>query len=389
MKYAYQYAVTDGHLIAVVDTLRCLIDTGAPTSVSDTTPFKFAGRSHPVEHSYMGVSCESLSADVGAHIDALVGADILNQYDMLIDPSASTITLSDEPQSLEGETIALDEFMGIPIIQASVADQSIRMFFDTGAKLSYLDPDIIRAFPDAGPEQDFYPGVGKFRTQTFTVPISVGTEEIFLRVGVLPQLLQMTLMMADTSGILGSAILGNHIVCFAPRRQSMILKKWETLSPNQSLHLTAKSGRQVTLMLWVKKAMWISRSNMRILRIINEERGQHMKSDMILLLLFTLAAVCLSACATTSGVMEAEGGTYIISARAAPARGGTAGANAIAYEEAQKFCAAKGARAIVIDARERDVYQSSAGASWSAYGGSAGGGTFAAGNANLRFKCEK
>lgn len=228
MKYAYQYAVTDGHLIAVVDKLCCLIDTGAPTSVSDTTPFKFAGRSHPVEHSYMGVSCESLSADVGAHIDALVGADILNQYDMLIDPSASTITLSDEPQSLEGETIALDEFMGIPIIQASVADQSIRMFFDTGAKLSYLDPDMSRAFPDAGPEQDFYPGVGKFRTQTFTVPISVGTEEIFLRVGVLPQLLQMTLMMADTSGILGTAILENHIVCFAPRRQSMILKKWET-----------------------------------------------------------------------------------------------------------------------------------------------------------------
>lgn len=102
-----------------------------------------------------------------------------------------------------------------------------------------------------------------------------------------------------------------------------------------------------------------------------------------------VAILSLSACATTSGVMEAEGGTYLISARAAPARGGTAGANAIAYEEAQKFCAAKGARAIVVDAKERDVYQSSAGASWGPSGGSAGGGTFAAGSANLRFKCEK
>ena len=102
-----------------------------------------------------------------------------------------------------------------------------------------------------------------------------------------------------------------------------------------------------------------------------------------------LGALLLTSCATTSGVMEAEGGTYIISARAAPARGGTAGANALAYEEAQKFCAGKGGRAIVVDAKERDVYQSSAAASWSASGGSAGGGTFAAGNANLRFKCEK
>jgi nitrous oxide reductase accessory protein NosL len=104
--------------------------------------------------------------------------------------------------------------------------------------------------------------------------------------------------------------------------------------------------------------------------------------------IIAIVALSLTACATTSGVMEAEGGTYIISARAAPARGGTAGANAIAYEEAQKFCAAKGGRAIVVDARERDVYQSSAGASWSAYGGSAGGGTFAAGTVNLRFRCE-
>jgi hypothetical protein len=87
--------------------------------------------------------------------------------------------------------------------------------------------------------------------------------------------------------------------------------------------------------------------------------------------------------------MEAEGGTYIISARAAPIRGGSAGANAVAYEEAQKFCAAKGCRAVVVDARERDVYQSAAGASWNTYGGSAGGGTFAAGSVILRFKCEK
>lgn len=114
-----------------------------------------------------------------------------------------------------------------------------------------------------------------------------------------------------------------------------------------------------------------------------------MKRVMILFPVCALAAMCLSSCATTSGVMEAEGGTYIISARAAPIRGGTAGANAVAYEEAQKFCAAKGARAVVISAQERDVYQSATGASWNSYGGGAGGGTFAAGNANLHFRCEK
>jgi hypothetical protein len=101
----------------------------------------------------------------------------------------------------------------------------------------------------------------------------------------------------------------------------------------------------------------------------------------------TVTSAVLAGCAWTSGVMEAEGGTYLISGSAAPARGGTAGANAVAYEEAQKFCAAKGGRAVVIVAKERDAYQSAAGASWGPSGGSAAGGTFAAGRAMLHFRC--
>ena len=91
----------------------------------------------------------------------------------------------------------------------------------------------------------------------------------------------------------------------------------------------------------------------------------------------------LSGCATTSGVMAAQDGTYLISAQAAPARGGAAGAEGVAYSDAQKFCEAKGAHAVVLTAKDRDVYQGSFGASREF----AGGGIFAAGNATLHFKC--
>jgi hypothetical protein len=98
-----------------------------------------------------------------------------------------------------------------------------------------------------------------------------------------------------------------------------------------------------------------------------------------------LGALALFGCAITSGVMDAGDGTYLISAHAAPVRGGATGANSIAYQDAQKFCAQKGVglHAIVIDASERDVYQGSVGGS----GGSFSGGVFAAGNSNLRFRC--
>ena len=97
----------------------------------------------------------------------------------------------------------------------------------------------------------------------------------------------------------------------------------------------------------------------------------------------------LSACAMTSDVMDMGGGVYTISGRASPIRGGATGATQVAYSDANKFCAKKQPRthAVLIDQKDRDIYQSSVGGSWNNSGGSFGGGTFAAGSANLRFRC--
>ncbi len=108
--------------------------------------------------------------------------------------------------------------------------------------------------------------------------------------------------------------------------------------------------------------------------------------------IYTLAAIAafgasVSGCAITSDVMDTGNGTYMISAHAAPIRGGATGANEVAYKDANKFCEAKGGHAIVLDANSRDVYQSSFGGSFNRQGGSFGGGTFAAGNTDLHFRC--
>lgn len=104
---------------------------------------------------------------------------------------------------------------------------------------------------------------------------------------------------------------------------------------------------------------------------------------MIRELILSVAIAGLAGCAMTSGVMPSENGTYLISAHAAPARRGAAGAEGVAYSDAQKFCAANGANAVVVTTGDRDVYQGAFGASRDF----ASGGTFAAGNAMMRFKC--
>jgi len=225
MMYTYKYDLVSGHIIAVADQLRLLIDTGAPSSVGDPSPILFAGNSYPMQKNYMGISPESLSKSVGTRVNALIGADILNQYDILIDPIAHTFNMTEDELPLAGASLGLDSFMGIPIIEAGVGQDKVRMFFDTGAKLSYLDPDRTHSFQSVGTETDFYPGVGEFRTNAYDIPMVLATESIVLRVGNLPELLQMTLMMADTNGILGTAILRTHTVTFAPRRRVMTLQR--------------------------------------------------------------------------------------------------------------------------------------------------------------------
>ncbi|MGZ5922084.1 MAG: hypothetical protein ACXWLT_09985, partial [Rhizomicrobium sp.] len=60
-----------------------------------------------------------------------------------------------------------------------------------------------------------------------------------------------------------------------------------------------------------------------------------------------LAALAIAGCATASDVMDTGNGTYMISAHAAPVRGGAAGANEVAYKDANKFCVGKGGHAVV------------------------------------------
>ena len=118
------------------------------------------------------------------------------------------------------------------------------------------------------------------------------------------------------------------------------------------------------------------------------------------MLVFVLPLV-MTACAMASDVMDTGNGTYMISAHAAPVRGGAAGANQVAYADANAFCQKQGTHAVVLAADSRDVYQSSFASSYQGgfgfSGGSGGGfahgsafgGAFAAGNADLHFRCDK
>lgn len=225
MKHEYRYESVDGHIIALVDGLRVLIDTGAPSTVAESSPLVMAGRSFPTQRSYLGVTPPSLSASVGCSFHALVGADVLNQHDLHLDPGTQTLTMTEDELPLAGKTLPLASFMGIPIVEGKIGQDEVKMFFDTGAKLSYLHSERTAALPSVGMEGDFYPMFGEFITSVYDVAIDLAGEVIPVRVGTLPQRLQTTLMMAGTDGILGTVLLLTHKVTFAPRRELMAIER--------------------------------------------------------------------------------------------------------------------------------------------------------------------
>ncbi len=229
MDYTFKYELVDGHIIVNDGPSRLLIDTGSPITVSDRAKISFCGRSFQTVTCFAGTSLAQLSKWVGTPVDLLVGVDILNNFDMQINPANETLLVSDEPLLLSGERLTLEELAGIPIIKGIIGTAEVLMYFDTGAKLSYFTPEVTGNLHSVGTAEDFYPGFGPFRTPLFDVQIALGAELILIRAGNLPTQLQTMLRAATADGILGSAVMRSHEVLFAPRRKSLSLQRLTTL----------------------------------------------------------------------------------------------------------------------------------------------------------------
>ncbi len=213
----------DGHLFVELDENLWLFDSGAPTSFGAGTSIEIAGEQFRVAKSYFGLSEATLSSFVGVPCAGLLGADVLGHFDHLLDAAGGTLTISKTELQHGGQAVRLSEFMGIPMLKAQIADAEYRMFFDTGAQISYFQESLISQFPPAGTITDFYLGIGQFESETYHVPLTLSSIAFTVRCGTLPGLLGMTLAMAGTQGLIGNEILLNRTVGFFPRRSALYM----------------------------------------------------------------------------------------------------------------------------------------------------------------------
>jgi hypothetical protein len=212
------------HLFIEIDHNLYLLDTGAPSSFSNQSEITIEDMSFNLSPEYMGLNTEKLTNLVNVNISGLLGADVLNNFDYIIDVGSSELKISKDEISFNGNEIDLTFFMGIPKIEVSILDKSFQMFLDTGAQISYLQDDLLKDFEKIDTLKDFYPGFGEFETDVYQVETKINGKVFKIKYGQLPDLLGLSLGMGSATGIIGNEILQNQVVGYFPRRKKLVTR---------------------------------------------------------------------------------------------------------------------------------------------------------------------
>ncbi len=224
----YPLRTINNHSFLELDGALWLLDTGAPQSFGRKPHLTLAGESFHIAEDYMGFTADTLSNFVSVSCHGLIGADVLNSFDMILDQLGETIQISTDELELHGTCLPLplEFFLGIPIVTIQIGSRNYRMFFDTGAQISYFQHESLTSYPQMDSLEDFYSGFGQFTTPIHSVPIVLGNSNHTLRFGQLPQLLAATLSLANTHGIVGNELVMGRKIGYFPRRGMLIIGEY-------------------------------------------------------------------------------------------------------------------------------------------------------------------
>ncbi len=221
----YPLNLHDNHLIVDITGRQVLLDTGTPISIG-REPMTLLGSTHNLQASLMGLSVNTIAKYIGRPIDCIMGTDILQNLYFTIDYAQRFVTFFAQTPPNQGRPFPLDTVLGVPIIPVKVGNHQVKMFLDTGAKISYLNKSFIAGKPRCGTINDFYPGVGQFQSLIYQTTMVLMDETVELKCGTLPPLLEITLTMAGCAGIIGNDIFRyfNPISFNLPEKSAHFLK---------------------------------------------------------------------------------------------------------------------------------------------------------------------
>ena len=212
---------TTGYLIARVDGMHLLIDTGSPVTISGTG-IEIGTRIQPSRRIYSTFTLDNVRKGLDARVDALIGMDMLGYFDVRFNMPASRIELHETQVPLQVTALEITPCSTLPGLSVNFLHApETRMIFDTGAPISYIRRDLISDFEVIAESEDFYPMFGTFTTPVYRLPYTVKGNNCTGEFGVLPELLEAGLLAQNIDGIIGSQLITNNVAVLATRRQRL------------------------------------------------------------------------------------------------------------------------------------------------------------------------
>lgn|GEM_PF-479268 len=223
----YPIEIYDNYIIAVIEEEKIFLDTGSNISISDGCELNILGKNYTFRRNFMYFSIDNINQCLGRQVNVLLGMDVLRNLNFFIDYRRKRIQFSQNSLNLLGTHISLEFFDSRPIVALQVNGENVRVFWDTGAKITYLNPNITNQYNFIGRTEDCHPAIGKFKTNIYEIPIILGNRKFTIRAGNLPEQIQQNLItiqsQSGTQGFLGNNIFEYFNICFNFCNEEIIL----------------------------------------------------------------------------------------------------------------------------------------------------------------------
>jgi hypothetical protein len=223
----YKLTIFQGHPLIEDNDNIILLDTGSPTTIHKSDNLIFCSENYSTKTNYFTLDIAKISKMLGKEISTLLGTDILSEYLLMIDYKNEIIRFSKNDIEFDGKEINISILMNIPVIELAIKGEKHKFFLDTGAKLSYISPQISINYEKKGVEQDFYPGMGTFKTETFEIETEIDGDKFIVKYGNLPKMLDLSLSRINVNKIIGYDFFKNFKILLDMKGERLKYKKYE------------------------------------------------------------------------------------------------------------------------------------------------------------------
>jgi hypothetical protein len=208
----YEYLISKGHHLVKIEDKVFLIDTGSPISFAVDGSFKsikINENDYEMNNNIVKVDGNALNEFIGVNIDGLIGVDIVSKIGgVFFDKQEKTISFTSGNDLRNSVRVPIKLFgaMGMYYIdfKFTAGRNNIKALLDTGAYMSYIDPEIaIFGDPD-GNAVDYSPTFGGWiETTKVKQPVTIGSENQEISMAIMTRAIKAQLSLLGYKAILG------------------------------------------------------------------------------------------------------------------------------------------------------------------------------------------